>query len=60
MLADDSVAQRLVETQELPPNRLVASASATDLPDTHDTVSLAGESDGVYSDDANIAVVPDL
>lgn len=49
---------RLVQTQQLPTNRLVAVTSTADLPDPHDRIVIFSEAYGMNFDGTNKAVVP--
>jgi hypothetical protein len=49
-----------IHSQQLPADRLMADASASDLPDTHDRVVLFGDANGVDLNVPREAIVSEL
>lgn len=56
----DEGAGGLVQTQELPADRFVADATASNLPNSHDLMALFGGPDGVDLDVAGVAIISKL
>lgn len=59
-LVSDTCGEALIKAHELPPDGLITDAPASDLPNTHEPISLTAKPDGMNFDDSGKSIISEF